>query len=59
MYFSHISNIKYIYSTIKYIGLESIHYTINLDIISLFMVFNDFDSKENNFIKIKLYFFFK
>ena len=36
MYFSYNNNIKYII-------FESIHYAINLDTVSSFMVFNDFD----------------
>ena len=44
MYSSHNNNIKCVGSTIKYVGFESIHYVINLDIVSSFMVFNDFDS---------------
>ena len=44
MYYSHNSNIKYIDSTIKCIGFESIHYVINFDVISSFVVFNDFNS---------------
>ena len=43
MYFCHNSNIKCVDSTIKCIGFESFHYTINIDVISSFMVFNDFD----------------
>ena len=31
-------------SIIKYISFESIHYIINLDVVSSFMIFNDFDS---------------
>ena len=42
-YSNNNNNIKYIDSTIKCIGFESFHYTINLD-ISSFMVFNDFNS---------------
>ena len=42
-YFSHKSNIKNIDSIIKYIGFESIHYVINLDVVSSFMIFNNFD----------------
>ena len=38
MYSSHNSNIKYVDSTIKYIGVESIHYAINLDVVSSFMI---------------------
>ena len=44
MYYSHNSNIKYMDSTIKCIGFESFHYAINLDVVSSFMVFSDFDS---------------
>ena len=33
MYSSYNSNIKCVGSTIKYIGFESIHYVINLDIV--------------------------
>ena len=43
MYYSHSSNIKYVGSTIKCIRFESIHYAINLDVVSFFMVFSDFD----------------
>ena len=43
MYFSHNSNIKYVNSTIKYIDIETIHYAINMDIVSSFIVFSDFD----------------
>ena len=42
-YSSHNSNIKYIGSTIKCIDFESIHYAINLDVVSSFVVFSDFD----------------
>ena len=42
-YSSHNSIIKCVGSTIKYVGFEPIHYTINLDDISSFMVFSDFD----------------
>ena len=44
MYSSHNNNIKCVGLTIKHVGFESIHYAINLDIVSSFMVFNDFDS---------------
>ena len=44
MYSSHNNNIKCVGSTIKRVGFESINYAINLDIVSSFMVFNDFDS---------------
>ena len=43
-YYSNNSNIKCVDSTIKYIGFESFHYAINLDIVSSFMVFSCFDS---------------
>ena len=43
MYYSHNNNIKYVDSTIKCIDFESFHYAINLDVVSFFMVFNDFD----------------
>ena len=41
---SNYINIKYVGSTIKYFGFKSIHYTINLNVDSSFMVFSDFDS---------------
>ena len=41
-YYSHNSNIKYIDITIKYVGFKRIHYAINLDVISFFMIFSDF-----------------
>ena len=43
MYSNHNSNIKYVDSTIKCIDFQSFHYTINMDAILSFMVFNDFD----------------
>ena len=43
-YSSHNSNIKCVDSTIKSLGFESFHYAINLDVVSSFVVFNDFDS---------------
>ena len=43
MYFSYNSNFKYIDSTIKYKGFDSINYIINLDIISSFILYNDFN----------------
>ena len=43
-YYSHNSNIKYVDSTIKCIDFESFYYVINLDIVSSFVVFSDFDS---------------
>ena len=42
-YYSHNSNIKCVYLTIKCIGFKSFHYAINLDVVSSFVVFNDFD----------------
>ena len=42
-YSSNNSNIKCVKLTIKCIGFESFHYAINLDIISSFVVFSDFD----------------
>ena len=44
IYFNHNSNIKYLDSTIKYIGFESFRYNINMDVISSFMFFNGFNS---------------
>ena len=41
---SHNSNIKCIGSTIKYIVFDLIHYAINLDVVSLYVVFNNFGS---------------
>ena len=43
MYSSHNSNIKYVDPTIKCIDFKSFHYTINLDFVSSFVVFSDFD----------------
>ena len=43
MYSSHNSNIKCVDSTIKCISFESFHYVINLDYVSSFVGFNDFD----------------
>ena len=42
-YSSHKNNIKYVDSVIKYIGFESIRYITNLDVVSSFMIFNNFD----------------
>ena len=42
-YFSHNDNIKSVGSTIKYINFEPIHYTINLDVVSSFIVFMNFN----------------
>ena len=42
-YFSHNNSIKCVDSTIKCIDFESIHYAINLDVVSSLMVFSDFD----------------
>ena len=35
--------IKYVDSTIKCIGFESIHYALNLNAVSSSIFFNDFD----------------
>ena len=43
MYSSHIKNIKCVDPIIKCIGFESFHYTINLDVVSSFVFFSDFD----------------
>ena len=43
MYYSYNSNIKYVDLTIKYIDFESFHYVINLNVVSFFVVFGDFD----------------
>ena len=43
MYSSYNHNIKRVDSTIKCISFESFHYTINLDVVSFFMIFSDFD----------------
>ena len=40
---SHNSNFKCIDSTINCIHFEAIHYAINLDVVSISMVFSDFD----------------
>ena len=41
-YYSYNINIKYVSSTIKCIDFESIDYA-NLDVVSSFMIFSDFD----------------
>ena len=60
MYYSHNSNITCVGSTIKYIDFESIHYVVNLNVVSSFMVFSDFDSMLSWmycwFISMKLFF---
>ena len=43
MYYSNNNNIKYIGSIIKCKNFESDHYTINLCVISSFMVLNGFN----------------
>ena len=43
IYFSYNSNIKCIDLTIKCINFKSIHYTINLGVVSSSMIFSDFD----------------
>ena len=42
-YSSHNNTIKPAGLTIKCIGFDPIHYAINLDVFSSFIVFNDFD----------------
>ena len=42
-YFSHNSNIEYVYLTIKFINFELINYVIDFDIVSLYIIFSDFD----------------
>ena len=42
-YYSHNNTIKRVDLTIKCIGFDPIHYAINLDVFSSFIVFNDFD----------------
>ena len=42
-YYCHNSNMKCVDSTMEYIGFESFHYAINLDVVSSFMVFIGFD----------------
>ena len=49
-YSNHYSNIKCVDSTIKRIDFESFHYAINLNVVSSFVVFSDF-----NFIFILIY----
>ena len=44
MYYSYYSNIKCIDLTIKCIDFKSFHYVINLNVVSSFVVFNNFDS---------------
>ena len=43
MYSSHNSNIKYIGTKIKYVGFKLIHYAINIDTFSSYMVFSKFN----------------
>ena len=38
MYYSHNSKIKYVDSTIEYIGFESFYYTTNSDIVLSFVI---------------------
>ena len=42
-YYNHNINIKCVDSIIKYKYFESIHYIINLNVVSSFIIFNDFD----------------
>ena len=50
MYSSHNSNIKCVDLTTKCIGFESFHYAMNLDVVSSFVVFSDF-----NFMFLSMY----
>ena len=43
MYYIHNGNIKCIVSTIKCVSFEPIHYNINMDVVSSFMIFSNFD----------------
>ena len=43
IYSSHDGNIKCVNSTIKFISFESIHYAINMSVVSSIMVLRDFD----------------
>ena len=43
MYYSHNSSIKYETSTMKCIDFGLIHYVINLNVVSFFMIFRNFD----------------
>ena len=54
MYSSHNSNIKCLGSTIKCIGFEPNHCAINLNIVSFFMVFSNFDS-----MFLSMYYYFE
>ena len=60
MYSNHNSNIKCVDSTIKCIDVESFYCVINLDVISSFMIFSDFDSMFLLLVGInEIIFFFK
>ena len=41
-HYRHNNNIKHVNSTIKFIGFESFYYVIDLNVVSLFVVFNNF-----------------
>ena len=43
MYSIHNNNIKCVESIIKLKGFELIHYIINLNVVSFYMIFKDFD----------------
>ena len=43
IYYSHNNNIKCVSLTIKCMDFELIHYNINMNIVSFFYIFNDFD----------------
>ena len=53
-YSSHNINIRYLGSTIKNIGFKPVYYVINLNIVSSFMIFSDFD-----FILESMYYYFE
>ena len=57
-YYSYNNNIKCVDSTIKY-NFKSSHYAINLNIVSFFFVYSDFDSIFLLFELIKLFLFSK
>ena len=54
MYYIHNINIKYVDPTNKCISFGSIHYAINLDVVSSFIVLilNDFDSSSINVLLV-------
>ena len=42
-YSSHNNNVKCVDSTIKCLGFESFYYVINLNVVSSFVIFSNFD----------------